>query len=1004
MTFANPPARPPRTPRPPRPAGRRRGPLVPTLVVIGVLIVVMLILAQVWTEVLWYQQVGYLEVLTTEWGTRLVLFVAGFLVMGTAVAASLRYGYRSRPVYAPSNQEQVSLDQYREAIEPLRRIVLIVGPALLGLFAGIAASQQWDTIQLWMKGGTVGEVDAQYGIDLSFYMFVLPGLRFIVSFLLAVVVLAAIVGIATQYLYGGIRIGGGASSTPRTTRAARVHLSVLGAILMVLIAGNYVLDRYSVLMKSGDKFEGASYTDVNAVIPSKAILAGVALFVAILFIVTAVRGNWRLPAIGIGLMVVSAIAVGGIYPAIVQRFQVEPNQQDAEAEFIQRNIAATLKAYDLEGVETTPYEATVTAEAGALRSDAETTASIRLLDPQIVSPSFRQLEQIRAFYDFPETLSVDRYEINGESRDTVIAVRELDQSGLDNAQRNWTNDTTVYTHGYGVVAAFGNTTTGNGQPDFWEGGIPSSGELGDYEPRIYFGQTSPTYSIVGAPEGTTPWELDYPDDASNGAVNTTFPTGTVSAGPSIGNVWNKLLYSIKFGSQQILFSDRVTSESQILYDRSPRDRVEKVAPYLTLDGRVYPAVVDGRVKWIVDGYTTSDGYPYSASTSLEDATVDSLTETSSTVEALQPDTVNYIRNSVKATVDAYDGSVDLYAWDPTDPVLQAWSKVFPTSLKPISDISSELMSHIRYPEDLFKVQRTLLGEYHVQDAEQFFSGNDFWTTPDDPTASREGIKQPPYYLTLKMPDQDTAAFSLQSTFIPAGSSARNVLTGYLAVDAEAGDVAGVPAEGYGKLRLLELPRDSTVPGPGQVNNNFTSNPTVSQELNILGQRDSVVVRGNLLTLPVGGGLLYVQPVYVQSSAGTTFPLLQRVLVAFGDKVGFANTLDEALDQVFEGDSGTDAADAGQDEGTTTPPAETPSETPTDQPTAGPTTGPTQEPTEGTGTADARERLQSALQDASQALTDGQAALAQGDFAAYGEAQDRLDAAIAAAISAEGEIG
>ena len=439
----------------------------------------------------------------------------------------------------------------------------------------------------------------------------------------------------------------------------------------------------------------------------------------------------------------------------------------------------------------------------------------------------------------------------------------------------------------------------------------------------------------------------------------------------------------------------MTADSQILYDRDPRERVQKVAPYLTLDGRVYPAVIDGRVKWIVDGYTTTDQYPYSASRSLDAATTDSLTETSDTIQALQPKNVNYIRNSVKATVDAYDGSVTLYAWDATDPILKAWSKTFPTSLKPISQIDGATMSHLRYPEDLFKVQRNLLTQYHVTDPVQFFSGNDFWNNPDDPTSTVK-VPQPPYYLTLKMPDQDTAKFSLMSTFIPRGENARNVMTGYLAVDADAGNEAGKPSADYGKLRLLELPRDSTVPGPGQMNNNFTSDPTVSNELNILGRGDSKVRRGNLLTLPVGGGLLYVQPVYVQAATGTTYPTLQRVLVGFGDNIGFADTLDGALDQVFGGDSGAAAGDAGTDPERRRPDAD---------PTTGDRTDDRRRHRAPTPTtqAQARADLTKALQQANKAIQDGQAALAIGDFAAYGDAQKSLDSAIDAALAAEARL-
>ncbi|GIG41692.1 UPF0182 family membrane protein [Cellulomonas phragmiteti] len=998
MTFASPPR-----PRPVAP--RRRGPLVPTLITLGVLVVLLLVLAQVWTEVLWFSQLGFTEVLRTEWLTRGLLFVLGFGIMAASVGFSLSYGYRSRPVYAPSTQEQANLDQYREAIEPLRRLVLVVGPIVLGLFAGGAASQQWSTVQLWLNGDEVGVVDPQWGIDLGFYLFTLPGLRFVVSFLMAVLVLSTVAAVATHYLYGGLRIGGGAGG-PRTTRSTRVHLSVLGALLLLLIAASYWLDRYSILTKqqTGEqRWQGAGFTDVHAVIPSKAILAVAAVVVAAAFVATAFSGNWRLPAIGVGLMVVAAVVVGGVYPAIVQRFQVQPNQQDAESEYIQRNIDATLQAYGLDDVEFSEYDANVTAEPGALRENAETTASIRLLDPNIVSPSFKQLQQIRGFYDFPDSLSVDRYTIDGESRDTVIAVRELDLNGLNAGQRNWTNDTTVYTHGFGVVAAYGNTRGARGAPAFWEGGIPSQGQLGEYEPRIYFGQSSPEYSIVGGPEGTDGWEFDYPDDdTGTGSVPFRFPTQEDSAGPEVGSLWHKVLYALKFGDEQILFSERVNENSQILYDRDPRDRVAKVAPYLDLDGRVYPAVVDGRVKWIIDGYTTSDQYPYAAVRSLEDATTDSLTERSSTVQALLPKQVNYIRNSVKATVDAYDGSVDLYAWDTEDPILQAWTKVFPTSLQPMSDITGDLMSHIRYPEDLFKVQRALLGQYHVTNAAGFFSGNDFWQNPADPTATNSDVPQPPYYLTLQMPGEDTATFSLMSTFIPGGSNARNVLTGYLAVDAEAGNTPGEVSETYGKMRLLELPRDSTVPGPGQASANFTADPVVSNELNILQRGDSTVRRGNLLTLPVGGGLLYVQPVYVQAASGTTFPLLQRVLVSFGDEIGFAETLDGALDQVFGGDSGADAGDAGAGP-VPAPGGDDPGDDPTADPTAEPTGPATPAPGPTTADPDARAALEAALQRAQQAIVDGQAALAERDFAAYGEAQDRLDQAIADAIAAEEQL-
>ncbi|MBZ2197604.1 UPF0182 family protein [Ruania sp. N2-46] len=962
---------------------RQRGVLLPTLLVLVGVVVAFLILARFWTEWLWFDQVGYSEVIRTEWVTRALMFVAGGVIMGGAIWLNLYLAYRHRPMYVPTTQQQQDLDRYREAFEPLRRIAFIGGPILAGFFAGSAASTQWQTALLALNGQEWGTTDPQFGIDLSFYMFTLPFLRFIVSFLMTTTFFCAVAAVFTHYLYGALQPMGRGE---KISRPARIHVAILAAVFTLLIAINYWLDRYSLLSNDGDRFSGASYTDINAVLPAKAILAVIGVFVAVLFIYTGVRGNWRLPAVGVSLMVVSAILVGGIYPAIIQGVRVGPNEQALEATYIQRNIDATREAYGLTDVQVQPYSAETVAEAGALRADAESTASIRLLDPQEVSPTFRQLQQNKQYYNFPATLSVDRYTIDGQSQDTVIAVRDLDLAGA--GQSNWVNDHTVFTHGFGVVAAYGNTVTSDGRPAFFESGIPSTGIFGDsYEPRIYFSPNSPEYSIVGAPEGTPPWELDFPDDsAPNGQVNNTF---TGDGGPSIGNIWNQALYAARFGSEQILFSDRVTSESQILYNRDPLERVARVAPFLTLEGSTYPAVVDTdddgmkEVVWVVDAYTTSNEYPYSARQELESAITDSLTDSGEVPVAALPDYINYIRNSVKAVVDAYDGSVTLYAWDPEDPILATWDAIFPGKIQPISEISGDLMSHLRYPEDMFKVQRELLTQYHVTDAESFFTTADFWRVPNDPTSDAE-VPQPPYYLTLALPEQDQASFSLTTSFI-VDDDTRNVLTGFLAVNAEPGNTPGEVAEDYGTLTLLELPRDETVPGPGQVQGNFDSDAAAANELNILGRGGSEVIQGNLLTLPVGGGVLYVQPVYVQSSGGTQYPLLRRVLVAFGDEVGFAQTLDQALDQVFEGDSGANAGDADVDP----------------------------VPDEGTGTGggdgtetpdvDAQQRLNDALAAAGAALTASDEALASGDWTAYGEAQTQLEEAIADAMAAEQEL-
>jgi len=1022
--FANFPPRPrPRSAGPPRRPTIRRpnlssfkpGPLAWTVIVLGAVALLALAASQVVTEILWFDQVGYFSVFRTQWVARAILFLLAGVVAAAALWAAMKLAYRARPVYAPDDSTREVMDRYREAFEPLRRVAMIGAPVIVGVFAGLTAQGRWQDVLLFLNRAPFGTKDPQFGLDLSFYIFTLPMLRAVLTFVLTMAAACLVAMAVLHYLYGGLRVGLPGRGE-RVTRAARAQLGTMAALTSLLVAANYWLDRYSMLLGGGDRFDGAGFTAINANLPAKTILAIVAVFVAGLFGVAAVRGDWKLPAVGVGLTVVAGLAIGWAYPALIQTFSVNPNAQAKEAPYIQRNIDATLTAYGLDKVEMTSYAAKTSAEAGALREDAESTASIRLLDPTVVPPTFRQLQQNKQYYDFPSILAVDRYEVDDEKRDTVIAVRDLKMGGIDQASQTWVNLHTVYTHGYGVVAAFGNTTDTDGRPAFYEGGIPPQGALGTYEPRIYFGTTSPNYSIVGAPKDAGPWELDHPDDsAAQGQKNNTYQG---KGGPSIGNPLVKLLYAVKFGSTNILFSDRVTSESQILYDRDPRIRVSKVAPYLTLDERVYPAVVDGRVVWVVDGYTTTEAYPYSAFEDISEVTRDALTVMSG-VAGLTPQAsqkINYIRNSVKAVVDAYDGSVTLYAWDAEDPLLKAWSGVYGGTVTPMSEISGELMSHLRYPESLFKVQRNLLARYHVTDAAAFYSGQGFWRTPNDPT--QDQVPQPPYYLTLKMPNQDEAVFSLTSTYIPIGTGQndRNILTGFLAVDSETGNTKGTPASGYGKLRLLQLPQSATVSGPGQVQNLFNSYPEAQETLNILRQGGSDVISGNLLTLPVGGGLLYVQPVYVQSKTGTRFPSLQKVFASFGDKVGYADTLDKALDQVFAGDSGAAAGDAVRPPGRgdalvpTTPdatPGATPSATPGQAPTGvppsstpGATSAPAQPPPTAIPTGTPEQRLANALARADAALQASEDALASGDWAAYGQAQNSLKAAIADAVAAQ----
>lgn len=951
---------------------RTRSALTLTAVILAAIVVIFFIFSGFYTDFLWFDQLGFQSVLTTQWTAMVIMFLVGFFAMAIPVYLSIEIAYRARSAADKLNSQ---LNRYQQVIEPLRRLAMFGIPAAFGVFAGVSAATRWPVVLQFFNRTPFGETDPQFGLDISFYFFELPFYRGVVAYASAILLLSLVALLATTYLYGAIRVVG---RELRIARSARIQIAITAALYVAVQAVSLWLDQYTILTASGDGFvaTGAGYADATGTIPGKAILAGAAILVAILFIITAFNAQWRLPIIGTALLIVSSLVLGSLVPFVLQRFQVDPNARTLEAQYIDRNIDATRAAYGVADVEEQSYNAETEASAGALREDAETTANIRIIDPALVSNSFAQLQRSRQYYKFAPHLDVDRYEIDGKTQDTVIAVRELDQEGLGDAQ-SWYNNTVVYTHGYGVVAAFGNQRTTDGKPVFLESGIPSNGELGDFEERIYFGENSPAYSIVGAPEDAKPIEHDYPSTEEGDDSTSKTTTFTGNGGPKLDNIFAKLIYAIKFQSEQVFLSDAVTEDSQILYERNPVDRVKKVAPYLTIDSDAYPAIVDGKIEWIVDAYTTSVNYPYSTVQELSTTIAD--TNTSAPLYA--SDSLNYIRNSVKATVNAYDGSVKLYAWDDEDPVLKTWQKIFPSTLLSSDDMSEDLLAHVRYPADLFKMQRAILGSYHVTDTNTFYSGNDQWITPDDPTAPKNNpTLQPPYYLTMQVPGADEPAFTLYSSYIPKASAAStsSVLTGYLAVNSD-------PGEDYGKITLLSLPSGDTVPGPGQIQNQFSSDTAVANEINILQRGDTEVKLGNLLTLPVGGGLLYVQPVYVQATGGTSYPLLRRVLVGFGDRIAFEDTLDQALDKLFDGDSGADAGDGEVKPGETP----TPTPTPTD-----PENPPAEEPPTGS-------ELEEALADAEKALADRTAAYADNDLVAAAEADERLTEALERAIAAGG---
>ena len=859
---------------------------------------------------LWFGELGYRSVFTTVLVTRLAVFLAAAVLVGAIVFAGMALAYRMRPVFVPSAGPNDPVARYRMAVLAKLRAFSIGVPVVIGLLAGLIAQGYWPTIQLFLHGGKFGVTDPQFGRDLGFYAFDLPFYRLVLTFVFVSVFLALLANAATHYIFGGIRLAAGHGAL---TRSARVQLVVLIGLLVLLKAVAYWLDRYELLSHTrlGKPFTGAGYTDINAVLPAKLIMVAIALIAAAGVFSALFLRDLRIASIGLVLLLLSSLVIGAGYPLIVEQFSVKPNAAQKESEFISRSIGATRQAYGLtpDVVTYRDYSGNAPTSPQQVAADRSTTSNIRLLDPTIISPAFTQFQQGKNFYFFPEQLAIDRYAgVDGSLRDYVVAARELNPARLIENQRDWINRHTVYTHGNGFIASPANTVRGvandpnqnGGYPEFLasvvgaNGGVVSPGPAPLDQPRIYFGpviSSGPAdYAIVG--KNGADREYDY--ETNTETKNYTY---TGAGGVRLGNWLDRGVFAAKFAERNFLFSNVIGSNSKILFNRDPAERVEAVAPWLTTDTTVYPAIVNKRMVWIVDGYTTLDNYPYSELTSLSSATADS---TAVGVNRLLPDKqVSYIRNSVKATVDAYDGTVTLYAQDDKDPVLTAWMKAFPGTVKPKADITPELAAHLRYPEDLFKVQRMLLAKYHVDDPVTFFSTSDFWDVPLDPNPTASSF-QPPYYIVAKDLARNDNSSSFQLT-TAMNRFRRDFLAAYISASSD--------PDTYGKITVLTIP--GQVNGPKLAFNAISTDTAVSQDLGVIGRDNQNRIRwGNLLTLPVGqGGLLYVAPVYASpgaSDAASSYPRLIRVAMMYNDKVGYGPTVSMALDGIFGAGAGATA--------------------------------------------------------------------------------------------------
>ncbi len=915
----------------PTATSRRPGALVITAIVLVLGFMLLSGFASFWTERLWFRSTGYSEVFTTLLLTRVGLFLVFAGLMAATVAVTMAMAYRFRPVLWPGmpGVSDDGLDRYRELLVPRMQWVIGGAAVLMGLFAGASATGQWRNFSMWRHSQSFGSRDPYFDKDVGFYVFDLPFWHYLVDYVMALAVVGLLATVLVNYLFGGIRLS--ARPGERLTSAAQIQVSALLALFVLAKAVDYWLDRFDLVTNSGSIFTGMGYTDDKAVLPAKEILAGIAVVCAVLFLANIWRRTWLLPSVGVALFALSAIILGLIVPSLVQAIRVNPNVPDREGPYIKANIDATRAAYQLDQIDVRPVAGTPVLEDGRLESLDGITEGIPLVDPQIVSEIFEQQQQVRAYYSVPDVLDVDRYEIGGKDRAVVLGVRELDQSGLAEGDQNWSNLHTAYTHGNGIIAAYANQRPEDDSVQ--QSGIQwAEGQEADedalttldgsdgYETRVYFGEQSPTYSIVGERPGGAPVEFDLPKgDRSDEDIATTYDG---EAGVPIGNLFNQLLYAVRFSEPNLLLSSRVHEKSKILYDREPRRMVEKVAPWLTVDSDPYPAVVDGRIQWILDGYTVTDKYPLSQRESLETMTDDSLQQNTG-FQTLPTDEINYLRNSVKATVDAYDGTVKLYEWDEEDPILQAWEEVFPEVIEPYDSIPDALMEHLRYPEDLFKAQRYQFQRYHETSASAWFEGSSRWEVPSDPQLTSR--LQPPYRLFTDTGSGET--WSLTSVYVPREKE--NNLAAYMAVNSDA------TSDEYGKVSVLELPNEPTG-GPLQIANTFATNEDVSQALLPYTTGDADRVPGNLLTLPVGDTFMYVQPVYTRRDGESNFPILRFVLVSYEGNVGIGETLRGAIADalIFADDGGRPPSTDPTEEPS---PTESPSASPTESPSASPTT-------------------------------------------------------------------
>jgi uncharacterized protein len=938
--------------------GRRRG-LIILLVV--VLIFLLLSLSRFYTDVLWFQEVGLSAVLFRSLS---IQFTVGLLVgVGVALIVYLNLWLAARigPVYrlpradAPDRPDPI--ERYREMIAPYFRWLRLAVAALVGLLAGLGASSGWQNYLLWSNRVDFGIKDPQFHRDISFYVFELPFLRDISDYVWFAFMAALILSAVAHYFQGSIRPDIGLRGL---APAVLAHLSVLLGCLALVKAAQYYLGTFGLNFSSRGVVTGASYTDVNAQLPALRLLAIISIISAVLFLVNIRFRRLSLPVAAVGIWILTAVLAGGLWPALVQRFSVEPQELARERPYIERNIEATRAAFGLANVEIVPYNAAAALDPAIVQDEESPLQNVRLWSPSILQQAYDQLQAIRTYYGF-EDVDVDRYIIEGQMRQVLLSARELELTELPEESRNWANEHLQYTHGYGLVASLANGITSAGQPEFLIRNVPGTASPGaealmpSEQASVYFGEAfDPSqYSIVNSAQA----ELDYP---TTGEPHRSNYQG--AGGIPIGGFFREVLFAIREGDPNILLSNLVQSESRILIYRNVRDRVLRAAPFLSLDSDPYPAVIDGRIKWILDAYTSTEFYPYSQRFNLDDLVAGQ--DLIGTVGG----SANYLRNSVKVVVDAYDGTMNFYIIDDSDPLIQAWQNAFP-ELFATEEPSDELRAHFRYPEDLFRIQSDVYKTYHMTVPDDFFAREDEWQVPDSRSTADEGGDFAPTYLLTRLPGSTDQEFVLTRPFSPR---ARQVMISLM--------VGRSDPVNYGELKLFQFPSSNPPLGPLQVDNLINQDVNIARNLTLLRQEGSTVQQGSLVILPIDDSLLYIQPLFVTASGGGGgIPELKRVVLVQGEEVAVAETFEDALANLFGLETGPIAG------------GETPGQEPSggqpngEQPGGGQQPGGGEQP----GGQPSGGRLEQLIAKAGGVYDRAQAALQRGDFETYGRLIDRL---------------